>query len=104
MKKILITGRTGFIRSHVCELFLKKGFRVKTIIKYNDNSDLGWVNHLKENSNFSFSFGDILDYPYLERTSKGFDYIIHLDKKNKHDLNFLLIIHFVLIIFMIFCT
>jgi NAD dependent epimerase/dehydratase len=78
MKKILITGGSGFIGSHVCELFLKKGFRVKTIIKYNDNSDLGWVNHLKENSNFSFSFGDILDYPYLERTSKGFDYIIHL--------------------------
>ena len=78
MKKILITGGSGFIGSHVCELFLKKGFKVKTIIKYNDNSNLGWVNHLKDSSNFSFSFGDILDYPYLERTSKGFDYIIHL--------------------------
>jgi nucleoside-diphosphate-sugar epimerase len=35
MKKILITGGSGFIGSHVCELFLKKGFKVKTIIKYN---------------------------------------------------------------------
>ena len=35
MGKILITGATGFIGSHLCELALKKGFKVVAFDRYN---------------------------------------------------------------------
>ena len=35
MKKILITGGTGFIGSHLAEMFVAKGFKVSVFDRYN---------------------------------------------------------------------
>ena len=34
-KKILVTGATGFIGSHLVELLVKKGFNVTALDRYN---------------------------------------------------------------------
>ena len=43
-KKIFITGATGFIGSHLCEMAAKKGFNVVGFDRYNPNNDHGWLN------------------------------------------------------------
>ena len=43
MKKILITGATGFLGSHLTELCVEKGFEVVAFDRYNINYNLGWL-------------------------------------------------------------
>ena len=52
-KTVLITGGAGFIGSHLCELFLGKGYKVICV----DNlitGKLSNISHLLKNSNFRF--------------------------------------------------
>ena len=68
MKKILITGGAGFIGSHLCDFFLKKGFFVVAL----DNLITGQllnIIHNSKNKNFKFFDFDItnkieLDYEF----------------------------------------
>ena len=46
-KKIFITGATGFIGSHLCEMGAKKGYQVVGFDRYNSNNDLGWLKKSK---------------------------------------------------------
>ena len=41
--KILVTGATGFIGSHLTELCVIKGFDVIAFDRYNSNNDWGWL-------------------------------------------------------------
>ena len=40
-KKVLVTGATGFIGSHLTEFLIKKGFDVVAFDRYNPNNN--WV-------------------------------------------------------------
>ena len=48
MKKILVTGRSGFIGSHTCLLLLTKGYEI-LIIDSNINSSPRSLDALKKN-------------------------------------------------------
>ena len=39
-KKIFITGATGFIGSHLCEMSVRKGYKVIGFDRYNPSNDL----------------------------------------------------------------
>ena len=43
MKKILITGASGFIGSHLIELCVERGYDVVAFDRYNPNNNLGWL-------------------------------------------------------------
>ena len=47
MKKILITGGTGFIGSHLSEYMVRKGYKVIVYDKYNINNSWGWLENSK---------------------------------------------------------
>ena len=47
MKKILITGATGFVGSHLSELCVEKGYDVVAFDRYNPNYNLGWLEESK---------------------------------------------------------
>ena len=52
-KKILITGASGFIGSHLAELCVELGFEVRVFDRYNSNNNWGWL----ENSTYKKSEG-----------------------------------------------
>ena len=49
MKRALITGADGFIGSHLTELLLKKGFKVKALSQYNSFNNWGWLENSLNN-------------------------------------------------------
>ena len=57
--KVLITGATGFIGSHLTDFLLKKGMKIVAFDRYNPNYNLGWLEHHKKNKNINFIFGDV---------------------------------------------
>ena len=78
MKKILITGATGFVGSHLTELCVAKGFEVVAFDRYNPNYNLGWLEKSKYKNDINFAFGDIRDYDSVLKTMKGCKIVFHL--------------------------
>jgi dTDP-glucose 4,6-dehydratase len=64
MKKVLITGAAGFIGSHLCDRFIREGFKVigmdNTITGNPDN-----IAHLFENTNFKLIHYNVTNYIYI---------------------------------------
>ena len=77
-KKILITGGTGFIGSHLTELCVKRGYKVYAFDRYNPEYNLNCLNNSKYKKDINFIFGDIRDYDSVFKASKGKDIILHL--------------------------
>ena len=72
-QRVLITGAAGFLGSHLCDLFLSKGYEVIGM----DNlitGDLKNINHLEGATDFSFVQHDVTDYVEVEGP---LDYIMH---------------------------
>jgi dTDP-glucose 4,6-dehydratase len=72
-KKVLITGAAGFLGSHLCDRFIKEGFRVIGM----DNlitGDIKNIEHLFNNSQFEFVEHDVSNYVHV---AGDLDYILH---------------------------
>ena len=78
MKSALITGADGFIGSHLTELLLKKGFKVKALSQYNSFNNWGWLENIKKNRNLEIITGDIRDPQFCERITHKIDIVFHL--------------------------
>lgn len=83
MKKILVTGASGFIGGHLVEFLIRNGYRVRSLVR--QTSDL---THLRSLS-VECCFGDVCQKKSLIKTIKDVDYIIHLagliKAKNNND-------------------
>ncbi|WP_417884627.1 UDP-glucuronic acid decarboxylase family protein [Zunongwangia sp.] len=72
-KTVLITGAAGFLGSHLCDKFIKEGYRVLGM----DNlitGDIRNIEHLFKNKDFEFYNHDITKYIYVPGK---LDYILH---------------------------
>ena len=78
MKKILITGADGFIGSHLTEMLLKKGHKVRALSYYNSFNYWGWLEDIKENKNMEIVSGDIRDPFLCKQITKDVDVVYHL--------------------------
>ena len=78
MKKILITGATGFVGSHLTELCVKKGYNVVAFDRYNPNYNLGWLEKSKFRDDINFIFGDIRDQDSVLKTMRNCKIVFHL--------------------------
>ena len=76
--KILITGGTGFIGSHLSELCVQQGFRVIAFDRYNPNNDWGWLENSDYKNDMEIVLGDIRDYDSVYKTAKGCSSLVHL--------------------------
>ncbi len=73
MNSILISGAAGFIGSHLCDLFLKKQFKVIAVDNFMTGSMTN-INHNLKNKNFHFIEHDICNPIKIKNK---LDYILH---------------------------
>ena len=78
MEKILITGATGFIGSHLTELCVELGFRVVAFDRYNPNNSWGWLENSKYKKDFEVILGDIRDYDSVFSAMQSCSVVFHL--------------------------
>ncbi|MCY0859183.1 MAG: NAD-dependent epimerase/dehydratase family protein [Sulfolobaceae archaeon] len=75
--QVLITGGAGFIGSHLVDLLMEKGYKVRVI----DNLSYGRLENLKkwlDDRNLEFIKGDLRDISKLSEAMKGVDIVYHL--------------------------
>ena len=75
--RILVTGGSGFIGSHLVNRLIDKG----NIVTVLDNLERGDINFLKSNDNLRFRYCDLRDYKNIEEYFKNQDIVIHLASK-----------------------
>ena len=78
MKPALVTGADGFIGSHLTELLLGKGYKVRALSYYNSFNYWGWLEDIPENRNLEIVSGDVRDPHFCKEIVKGVDIIFHL--------------------------
>jgi NAD dependent epimerase/dehydratase len=78
MKKILITGAGGFIGSHLTELCVEKGYKVKILLRYNSKNNWGWIEGSRYKNEIEVITGDIRDFDSVSSALAGCDEVFHL--------------------------
>lgn len=78
MKTALVTGAEGFIGSHLTELLLDKGYRVKALSLYNSFNYWGWMEDIPGNTNLQIISGDVRDPAQMRSLMKDVDIVFHL--------------------------
>lgn len=77
-KSVLVTGADGFIGSHLVELLVKKGCKVKALSYYNSFNYWGWLEDIDCLSEIEVLSGDIRDPHYCKHITKNVDVVFHL--------------------------
>jgi dTDP-glucose 4,6-dehydratase len=75
-KRILITGAAGFLGSHLCDRFIKEGYRVVAM----DNlitGNLSNIEHLFKLENFEFYHHDVSKFVHVAG-DLDYIFILHL--------------------------
>lgn len=78
MEKVLVTGADGFIGSHLVEILLKKGHKVRALVQYNSFNSWGWLEDISKSDNLEIISGDIRDSHFCNVITKGIDIVFHL--------------------------
>lgn len=75
---ILVTGADGFIGSHLVELLVREGFKVKALSQYNSFNHWGWLEDVSCREDIEVVCGDVRDPHFCRHITKGIDTIFHL--------------------------
>lgn len=78
MKKVLVTGADGFIGSHLTEMLVAKGYKVKALSQYNSFNNWGWIENINCKKDVEILTGDIRDSHYCKTVSRNVEIIFHL--------------------------
>lgn len=78
MKRVLVTGADGFIGSHLVELLVKQGYKVRALSLYNSFNFWGWLESVECLKNIEVVTGDIRDPFLCDEITKEIDIIFHL--------------------------
>lgn len=76
-KIMLVTGADGFIGSHLTEMLLQEGYKVRALSQYNSFNNWGWLEDINH-PNLEVVTGDVRDPHYCKHISQGVDTIFHL--------------------------
>ncbi|OOB79331.1 MAG: NAD-dependent dehydratase [Epulopiscium sp. Nuni2H_MBin003] len=77
---VIVTGADGFIGSHLCELLVTKGEKVRAFVYYNSFNSWGWLDTIdqKIKSEIEIFSGDIRDPNGVRVAMQDMDMIYHL--------------------------
>ncbi len=70
--RILVTGASGFLGSHVAEQAALNGFQVRALVRATSNRQF-----LETLPSIEFALGAVEDVPSLERAVEGVDAVVH---------------------------
>lgn len=74
----LITGADGFIGSHLTELLLEKGYKVRALSYYNSFNYWGWLEDIPAHPNLEVVTGDVRDPHFVKHIMHDVDIVFHL--------------------------
>lgn len=79
-KTVLVTGADGFIGSHLTELLVQAGYKVKAFVYYNSFNSWGWLDTLPAEvlNQIEIFAGDIRDPNGVRTAMQGVDVVYHL--------------------------
>ena len=77
IKHALVTGADGFIGSHLVDLLLSRGIKVRALCQYNSFNDGGWLDGRRD-PGLEIVCGDVRDAAFCRRAAQGVDTIFHL--------------------------
>lgn len=75
---VLVTGADGFIGSHLAELLVTEGFKVRALCQYNSFSSWGWLDQSPLKGDMEIVLGDVRDPSQMRSLAGGVDIIFHL--------------------------
>lgn len=78
MNVVLVTGADGFIGSHLTELLVREGYRVKALSQYNSFNHWGWLEDVECRNDIEILNGDVRDPHYCKYIMKDVDIVFHL--------------------------
>lgn len=76
-KTVLITGADGFIGSHLTQLLLSEGYRVRALAQYNSFNFNGWLEGI-DNPRLEVVSGDVRDAHFCRDICQGVGTAFHL--------------------------
>ena len=76
--KILVTGGSGFIGSHLVESLISKKYSVTVLVPYDINNSIGWLKSIKFKKKVKIVHGDVCDQSLIYKLVKKNNYVIHL--------------------------
>lgn len=77
-ESVLVTGADGFIGSHLTELLVKQGYKVKALSQYNSFNYWGWLEDVECKNDIEVLNGDVRDPHYCKYITKDVDIVFHL--------------------------
>lgn len=77
-KTALVTGADGFIGSHLTELLVREGYKVKALSQYNSFNHWGWLEDVSCLAEIDVLNGDVRDAAYCRHITRGVDEVFHL--------------------------
>lgn len=78
MKSVLVTGADGFIGSHLVELLVQNGYKVRALSMYNSFNDWGWLETISCLNQIEVVTGDVRDPFLCKEITKNIDVVFHL--------------------------
>jgi NAD dependent epimerase/dehydratase len=78
MANVLVTGADGFIGSHLVEMLVSEGFKVRALALYNSFNDWGWLENISCLDQVEVVTGDVRDPFFCKEITKDIDVVYHL--------------------------
>lgn len=73
----LVTGADGFIGSHLVDLLLSHGIKVRALCQYNSFNSWGWLDNVRH-PGLEIVCGDVRDAAFCRHISRDVDTVFHL--------------------------
>lgn len=78
-KKVLVTGADGFIGSHLTQMLLDEGYKVRALSQYNSFNNWGWLEEVSDpHGRLEIVCGDVRDPNYCRTITDGCATVFHL--------------------------
>ena len=74
---VLVTGADGFIGSHLTELLLRNGYKVRALAQYNSFNNWGWLEEVSH-PELEVVTGDVRDPDFCRHICRDVEIVFHL--------------------------